>query len=69
VKIGEWWVVYFDHYVKPQYYGAVRSKDLKVWEDVTEGVRVPEGMRHGTVFRVDGAVVEKLKGVGRGEGK
>ena len=30
VKIGEWWVVYFDHYTNPKYYGAMRSKDLKV---------------------------------------
>ena len=29
IKIGNEYLVYFDHYAQPQYYGAVRSKDLR----------------------------------------
>jgi hypothetical protein len=27
---GEWWI-YFDHYARPQQYGAVRTRDWKTW--------------------------------------
>lgn len=60
VKIGEWWIVYFDKYVNHAM-GAVRSKDLKNWEDISDLVRFPEGTRHGTVFKVSGELFQKLK--------
>jgi len=52
--------VWFDHYAKPQYYGAVKSSDLKTWEDISPQVRFPKGARHGTVLRVPEAIVETL---------
>ncbi|HKJ79415.1 MAG TPA: glycoside hydrolase family 43 protein, partial [Prolixibacteraceae bacterium] len=60
VKIGDYWVVYFDKYRKHKM-GAVRSKDLKNWEDISDRVRFPEGARHGTVVRVNAETVTKLK--------
>ncbi len=60
VKIGEYWIVYFDKYRKNQV-GAVRSKDLIDWEDISDEVKFPEGTRHGTVFRVDPEVLNNLK--------
>lgn len=60
VKIGDYWMVYFDKYRKHKM-GAVRSKDLMNWEDISEQVEFPEGTRHGTVFTVDRELVEKLK--------
>ncbi|AYN66294.1 beta-galactosidase [Euzebyella marina] len=53
------WVVYFDKYIDHQY-GAVRSKDLKEWEDISDQISFPEGTRHGTVLKVPQSVVEKL---------
>ena len=41
-------------------YGAMRSKDLKTWEDVTNELHVPSAAKHGTVFKVTKSVVEKL---------
>tara|TARA_B100001750_G_scaffold209354_1_gene189177 strand:+ start:257197 stop:258990 length:1794 start_codon:yes stop_codon:yes gene_type:complete len=53
------WVVYFDKYIDHQY-GAVRSKDLKEWEDISDQISFPEGTRHGTVLKVPQSVVDKL---------
>jgi hypothetical protein len=41
--------------------GAVRSKDLKYWEDISDQISFPEGTRHGTVFKVSQKVLENLK--------
>jgi hypothetical protein len=49
LKIGEEWLVYFDKY-RDRKYGAVRSKDLVHWEDISETVSFPKGARHGTVL-------------------
>jgi beta-xylosidase len=60
IKIGDWWIVYFDKYVDHKM-GAVRSKDLKNWEDISEQISFPEGTRHGTVFKVLPKILENLK--------
>jgi sucrose-6-phosphate hydrolase SacC (GH32 family) len=65
VKIGDWTVVYYDAY-QTKHYGAMRSKDLKTWEDVTDKMAFPdEGspvrMRHGTVIEVSAEVAAKLR--------
>jgi hypothetical protein len=59
VKIGDYWMVYFDKYRKHKM-GAVRSKDLMNWEDISDKVEFPEGTRHGTVFKIDRELLEKL---------
>lgn len=50
-RVGKDWVVYFDKYRDHQM-GALRSRDLHHWEDISEDVVFPAGVRHGTVFRV-----------------
>lgn len=60
LKIGKYWYVYFDKYTDHKY-GAVRSKDLKDWEDVSETVNFPDGFRHGTALQVDCNVLKNLK--------
>ncbi len=42
----------FDHYAKPQAYGAIRTKDWKTFHDVSGQVHFPEGHRHGTVVKI-----------------
>ena len=51
LKIGSWWWIYFDHYTKPQHYGALRTRDWIHFEDVTGSIQFPTGQRHGTVAR------------------
>lgn len=60
IRIGEFWYVYFDKYRKHKM-GAVRSKDLKKWEDISDKVIFPEGTRHGTVLEVSHEILDNLK--------
>lgn len=59
VKIGKEWFVYFDKY-RERKYGAVTSKDLKSWSDISDKIAFPEGARHGTVFETDEKFFETL---------
>ena len=52
-------ILYFDVYRK-HHYAALRSKDLRKWEDITEQLEMPRGIRHGTAFPVSGNVVRRL---------
>lgn len=58
-KDGEWWV-YFDKYIEKEY-GAVISKDLMNWEDVSSQVKFPEGTRHGSIIKVSAKILNSLK--------
>ena len=59
LKVGDYLYVYFDKY-RDGRYGAVRSKDGITWEDVSEQVFFPTGIRHGTAFTVNKRVLEAL---------
>ncbi len=60
IKIKDEYLVYFDHYTTPHYYGAVRSKDLKHWEDCSKEISFPPGHRHGTGVQVSEKVAQSL---------
>ncbi|MBE0536674.1 MAG: glycoside hydrolase family 43 protein [Phycisphaerae bacterium] len=60
IRIKDAWVVYFDKYTKHRY-GAVQSKDLTTWEDISAKVDFPAGFRHGTVFSVKADNLEGLR--------
>ena len=60
LRIGEYIYVYFDKY-RDHKYGAIRTKDGKNWEDVSESVSFPNGTRHGTAFKVDKTVFDNIK--------
>jgi hypothetical protein len=62
IQIDEYWYVYFDKYTKHRY-GAIRSKDLKQWEEVSDQLRYPKGMRHGSVLAVSADVIKALQQV------
>jgi hypothetical protein len=63
VKLGEEFLLYFDHYAKPQYYGAAKSRDLAQWQDISESVKFPAGARHGTVLKVPEVRLRQLETV------
>jgi beta-galactosidase len=52
--------VFFDKYREGKY-GAIRSKDGAVWDDVSDRVTFPQGIRHGTVFRVKESVLQRIR--------
>lgn len=60
LQVGEYVYVYFDKY-RDGKYGAVRSQDMKNWEDVSDFVSFPKGARHGTAFSVSERNLANLK--------
>ena len=60
---GDQYVVYYDMYTAKTY-GAMRSGDLKKWEDVSAQVSLPKGTRHGTAFTVSREVLTALLNYG-----
>jgi hypothetical protein len=60
VKIGPDWYIYFDHYAKPQHYGAMTTRDWKTFTDVTGEQTFLPGQRHGTVVNIPGDMAKKL---------
>jgi beta-xylosidase len=59
VETEKGWLVYYDQYTRHQM-GAVLSKDLKNWEDISDSINFPEGTRHGTVIKVENSILEGL---------
>ena len=59
VKLGGEWVVYFDKY-RDHKYGAITSKDLINWTDVSDKISLPPGIRHGTIFTASKAELAAL---------
>ena len=58
--VGDTLYVYFDKY-RDHRYGAVRSLDHgKTWEDISALTSFPQGIRHGTAFSVNKAILENL---------
>jgi len=60
LRVGNWWYIYYDRYTLGQY-GVIRTKDFQSFEDITEQLRYPAGMRHGTAFAVSREIFEALK--------
>ena len=60
IKIKNNWIVYFDKY-RDKAYGAVQSRDLKKWEDISGKIRFPKGVRHGTVLKISREELKPLK--------
>lgn len=58
-KINGQWIVYFDKY-RDHKYGAVTSSDLIKWEDISDKIKMPQGIRHGTVFIITRAELAVL---------
>ena len=59
IKIRDTWFVYFDKY-REHSYGAVTSRGLKNWEDISQELSFPKGASHGTVFRAGEQILENL---------
>jgi beta-xylosidase len=59
LRVGDQWIVYFDRY-REHRYGALASRDLDHWSDVSASLSLPDGIRHGTAFRVPAADADRL---------
>lgn len=59
IKVNNSWIVYFDKYRDHQY-GAVTSTDLVRWTDISDKIKMPKGMRHGSILAITKAEYKKL---------
>jgi hypothetical protein len=59
IEIGDFVYVYFDKY-RDHKYGAVRSKNLADWEDISDKISFPDNARHGTTFKVSNQIFNTL---------
>jgi hypothetical protein len=59
LKIHDTCFVYFDRYTEKRM-GAVISEDLKSWEDISDKIIFPEGVRHGSILEVNEKILEQL---------
>jgi hypothetical protein len=60
IRIKDKWHVYFDKYQLHQY-GVIVSDDLQNWIEKSDSLHMPEGIRHGTAFRVAGTILANLQ--------
>lgn len=59
LKIGADWLIYFDAY-REHIYGAVKTRDFKTFENITDEVSFPPGQKHGTAIRVRREILNGL---------
>lgn len=59
IVVGDTMIIYFDKY-REHSYGAIASTDGRHWTDISDRISLPRGIRHGTAFAVDRAVVDEL---------
>ena len=58
-KVGNEWLIYFDAY-REKKYGAVKTTDFKTFMPLKDEISVPEGHKHGTIFKVKKKVLKQL---------
>src|SRR6185312_4295404 len=61
VKVGDEFVVYYDHYRAPRAkYEGVGTKDWVHWQSVNDRMSFPDHAKHGSFFHVSDAEAERL---------
>lgn len=60
IRVNDEWLIYFEAY-REKKYGAVRTRDFKTFTVISDGVKVPEGHKHGTIFKVNEQVLNTIK--------
>ena len=58
-KVDDDYLIYYDNYGEMKF-GAVRTRDFKTFEDISDRVSLPEGHKHGTIFKARQTVVDAL---------
>jgi hypothetical protein len=56
-------VMFFDRYIDKRY-GAIASRDLVTWRDVSDRIAMPAGGNHGTIIPIDRARHRALAALG-----
>jgi len=59
LKVKDQWLIYFDSYGSKSY-EAVSTKDFKVFENINDKISIPEGHKHGTIFKASNKDLKNL---------
>jgi hypothetical protein len=59
VQMGDDIVVFFDRYLDKRY-GAVATRDMVSWRNISAEISMPSGSSHGTIAPIDAAVFNRL---------
>lgn len=59
VKVNDAYLIYYDDYGNKKY-GCSRTTDFKTFENISDEVSLPEGHKHGTIFKAKQSVVDAL---------
>jgi len=59
IKSNNEWLIYFDSYRK-KVYEAIKTSDFKSFTDINEKISLPEGHKHGTIFKADHRTLKAL---------
>jgi len=54
------WIIYYEAY-KAKEYRAVKTQNFKTFNDISDQIEVPEGHKHGTIFKTTEAILKGLK--------
>lgn len=60
LKRGTEWIVYFDRY-RDHRYGAIQSTNFETWTDISDKIKLPRGIRHGSILEVSEKEYLQLK--------
>lgn len=58
-KVGDEYYIYYDAY-REKKFGAMKTKDFINFMDETDNISMPEGHKHGTIFKAPAFVVANL---------
>ncbi len=58
-KVGEDYLIFYDAYRKKTY-EASKTSDFKTFVDISDQVSLPEGHKHGTIFKAKESVLKNL---------
>ncbi len=61
IKIGDEYIIYYDHYRDPRRYEAIRSTDLKSWMPVTGQMQLPANAKHGSFLQITEAEQRRIE--------
>ncbi len=65
VKIGNQWLIYYDAYGEKRY-AAYRTADFHSFTDVSAEISIPNGHKHGTIFKSSAKVLKGLMAEAQG---
>ena len=59
-RVGDAVLCYYDIY-KEGRWGAVMTRDMVTWQDVSDRLALPPGARHGSLLRVPNHLIDAIK--------